>query len=336
MLFPGDALSRCTKLFWIAHRQRRLLLIVLMGLATLACGTDNASYPSRPIDVVTHASPGGGTDTTARTMLIGARAALGADMAVLFKGGGGGVVAMNYVASRERDGHTILALTPTHLFAMARGQGSIGIDDLVGLVRATDDPLVVAVRAGSGLTSLDELFALGRERPIKWGTGLIGGGDHVAGVLLARAAGAELSAVPFAGGGEVATQLIGGSIDAAGLNITESLDHFERGDLTAIAVMAEQRLSAIPEVPTTVELGIAVTFTTIRGYAVLKGTAEERIEELERGLLAGLNHPVFRQYLAGVGLSDTSVAGRAIWDAQLRQLYDDARSALIELGIATQ
>lgn len=309
-------------------------MIALALVAALsACESRNDRFPSRPIAVVTHASPGGGTDATARAMLVGAREALDQDMAVIFKGGGGGVVALNYAASRPRDGYTVLALTPTHLLTMARGQGEIGIDDLVGLVRATDDPLVVSVRAGSGLDSLQDLFALGRQRPIRWGTGLVGGGDHLAGVLLARAAGAKLNAVPFAGGGEMAAQLIGGSIDAAGLNITESLEHFERGGLKALAIMAEERLSSIPDVPTTIELGVDVTYTTVRGYAVLKGTPPERIEILERGLRAGLEHEVFRQYLRGVGLSDTAIAGREVWDAQLRRLHADARRALVEVGM---
>jgi putative tricarboxylic transport membrane protein len=273
-------------------------MLVLIALSTHACGTQEGPYPSRPIDIVTHASPGGGTDATARTMLIGARRALDTDMAVLFKGGGGGVVAMNYVASRPRDGHTVLAITPTHLLAMARGQGSIGIDDLIGLVRATDDPLVVAARAGAGLATLQDLFALGRQRPVKWGTGLIGG-----------------------------------IIDAAGLNITESLDYFERGTLTPLAVMAEHRLSVIPDVPTTLELGVDVVYTTVRGYAVLAGTPEDRIERLERGLMAGLEDPAFRRYLRGVGLSEASVAGREVWDAQMRRLYEDARRTLVEVGM---
>lgn len=70
-----------------------LCVAVLSGSA--GCTDRDAEFPARPIDVVTHASPGGGTDLTARSMIAGAREALGVDMAVVFKGGGGGVVAMN-------------------------------------------------------------------------------------------------------------------------------------------------------------------------------------------------------------------------------------------------
>ena len=290
-------------------------------------------FPSRPVDIITHASPGGGTDLTARNMIAGARGALGTEMAVVFKGGGGGVVAMNFVADRPRDGHTLMAITPTHLFALARGQSAITIDDLVGVARATEDPLVVTTRADNAIESLADLVALGHDRPIKWGTGLVGGIDHIAGLALADAASTALSAVPFNGGGEVAANILGGNIDAAALNLSEALDEIERGDFRALAVMAGDRLPLIPDTPTTIELGYDVTFSTVRGYVVLRGTPEDRIVRLEQGLLAGMQQPVYQEYLVGVGLLPSGVAGRDVWDRQIRELYSQAREAMLALGM---
>ena len=306
------------------------LLVFSLG-APVACA--QANFPERPIDIVTHASPGGGTDATARAVARGMREALDADMGVLPRTGGGGVVAMSYVNSRPRDGHTLLAITPTHLFAMARGQGPLTIDDVVGVARAADDPIVVMVRGDSDVVTLAGLVELGRERPIKWGTTQIGGVDHIAGATLADRTGTQLSVVPFAGGGEIVTNLMGGSIDAAGLNLTEALDQILRGDFRALAVMSERRVKRIEDVPTTVELGYDVVFSTVRGYLVLQGTPEERIEILEQAMLEGMSQPAYLDYLAGSGLEPGSVAGRKEWDSQVRRLYRDARSAMIALGI---
>jgi putative tricarboxylic transport membrane protein len=306
--------------------------LLLQGTALVASQVSE-SFPSRPIDIVTHASPGGGTDTTARTLLVGAREALGVNMAVLPKVGGGGLVAMSYVSTQPRDGYTLMGITPTHLFAIARGQGPLKIEDLVGVVRATDDPIVVMVRAGQEIETLEDLIALGRRRPIKWGTTQIGGVDHVAGAVLAKVAGTQLSVVPFGGGGEVVTNLMGRNVDAAGLNLTEGLEQIRRGDFRALAVMAERRMEAIADVPTTVELGYDVQFSTVRGYVVLRGTPEDRIEILERGLLKAMEHPTYQSYLKGAGLDLGSVAGREVWDAQIDRLYRQARDAMIELGI---
>ncbi len=311
---------------------RTLAWGVLMGSATLAHAAPQA-FPSRSIDVVTHASPGGGTDATARTLLVGAREAFGVGMAVLPRIGGGGLVAMSYVSRQPRDGHTLMGITPTHLFAIARGQGPLKIQDLVGVARATDDPIVVMVRASENIRTLQDLVALGRRRPIKWGATQIGGVDHVAGAVLARTTDTKLSVVPFGGGGEIVTNLLGGNIDAAGLNLTEGLDQIRRGDFRALAVMADRRMEAIPEVPTTVELGYDVQFSTVRGYVVLRGTPEDRIEVLEQALLKGMKHPTYQAYLRGAGLDVGSVAGREVWDAQIARLYRQAREAMIELGI---
>jgi tripartite-type tricarboxylate transporter receptor subunit TctC len=305
---------------------------LLVALAATAVSAQE-SYPSRPIDIVTHASPGGGTDATARSMALGARRALDVDMAVVPRTGGGGVVAMNYVNQRARDGYTVLAITPTHLFAIARGQGPLKIDDLVAVARSTDDPIVVMVRNDSPVQTLEDLLELGRQRPIKWGTTQIGGVDHVAGAVLAQRAGTELSVVPFSGGGEIVTNLMGGSVDAAGLNLTEALDQIKRGDFRALAVMSEQRLASIPDVPTTVELGYNVVFSTVRGYLVLKGTPEDRIAILEKGMLEGMHQQNYLDYLHGSGLDESSIAGREVWAAQVQRMYVDARQAMIDLGI---
>jgi len=315
------------------RRPAAAALCVAATCALVAFAAVGQEFPARPIDIVTHASPGGGTDATARSMVLGTKLALDVDMAVVPRTGGGGIVALNYVNSRPRDGHTVLAITPTHLFAIARGQGPIRIEDLVPVARATDDPIVVMVRGDSDVQTLADLIALGRERPIKWGTTQIGGVDHVAGAILAQRADTELSVVPFSGGGEIVTNLMGGSVDAAGLNLTEALDQIQRGDFRALAVMAEARLGSIPDVPTTVELGYDVVFSTVRGYLVLAGTPEDRIDVLEKGMLEGMRQENYIAYLEGSGLDQSSIAGREAWGAQVQRLYVDARQAMIDLGI---
>ena len=319
---------------------KRSILIPALAATTLTFGLGTASaqddFPSRAIDVVTHASPGGGTDTTARTLLIGSRRALGEDMRIVPRTGGGGILAMNYVNEAERDGHTLMAITPTHLFAIARNQGPLEIDDLVGVVRTTDDPVVVMVRADSEYQTLDDLIAGGRETSIKWGTTQIGGIDHVAGATLADVADTNISVVPFSGGGEIVTNLMGGNIDASGLNITEAIDQLEGGDFRALAVMANERMDVIPDVPTTVELGYDVTFSTVRGVVALKGTPQDRIDALEEAMLEGMEHSAYQAYLNGTGLDGSSVGNAEVWNEQIRDLYTAAEKAMRDLGMVEE
>ncbi len=301
--------------------------------ATAGMAEPAEDFPQKPIEVVIHTSPGGGTDMTARTMLIGMRSALSPNIFITPKIGGGGLVALNYAGSRARDGHTLLAITPTHLFAIARGQGSLRIDDLVGVARATDDPLIIVVNAKSELRTLEDLIQRGKRSPVKWGTAQIGGVDHMAAAIFGKRAGTRIAAVPFGSGGEIVTNLMGQNIEAAGLNLTEALDRIQRGDFRALAVMSEKRLVSLPDVPTTVEMGIPVVYSTVRGYVVLKGTPQDRIDALEAAILQSMKNPAFQSFLTRSGLSPQSIAGSDVWDRQIKQMYEDARAAMQELGM---
>lgn len=324
----------------ITNTLKHSVVTIAVATTTMSLGlgiaTAQSDFPERPVEVVTHASPGGGTDTTARTLLIGTRRALGADMRINPRTGGGGVLAMNFVDQAERDGHTLMAITPTHLFAIARNKGPLEIDDLVGIVRTTDDPIVVMVRADSNYETLDDLIEAGRDNSIKWGTTQIGGVDHVAGATLADVADTEISVVPFSGGGQIVTNLMGGNIDAAGLNITEAIDQIEGGDFRALAVMSKERMDILPDVPTTVEHGYDVTFSTVRGVVALRGVPQERLDILEEAMLEGMQHSAYQAYLTGTGLDGNSIGDAEEWNEQIRDLYESAEKAMTDLGMVEQ
>ncbi|MDD9815974.1 MAG: tripartite tricarboxylate transporter substrate binding protein [Gammaproteobacteria bacterium] len=295
-----------------------------------------ADFPSGPIEVVTHAGLGGGTDTTARMLLIRTRRNLKADAVVNPKTGGGGRVAMSYVKNRPADGHTVMAITPTHLFTMAQGRAPLGIDDIKGVVRSTDDPIVVMVRGDSPLRTMEDLVKAGRKTPVKWGTTQIGGVDHVAAATFGKEADTRIAVVPFEGGGEIVTNLMGGNIQAAGLNVTEAKDQLERGDFRALVSLTEKRISSLPDTPSAGEKGVNAFFSTVRGIVVLKGVPQERVQILEAAMLKAMKHKTYQGYLTGNGLDADSIAGSEVWDRQIRRMYADARRALLDLGMVKQ
>lgn len=306
-------------------------LAASMPAWTLSAAAED--FPSRPIEVVTHASAGGGTDTTARMLLIRTRRALKNDAIVVPKTGGGGRVAMNYVKGRPADGHTVMAITPTHLFTMASGNSPLGIDDIKGVIRSTDDPIVVMVRGDSNLRTIEDLVSASQSAPVKWGTTQIGGVDHVAAATFGKSASAKIAVVPFEGGGEIVTNLMGGNIQAAGLNITEAKEQIERGDFRALLTLTEKRIPSLADTPSAGEKGINAYFSTVRGIVVLKEVPDGRVKTLEAAMLKAMKHKVYQNYLSGNGLDASSVAGAAEWDRQIRRMYNDARAALEELGM---
>lgn len=308
-------------------------LALLAAIVLPAYAADD--YPGdKTIEVVIHAKYGGGTDTTARMMMIRSRSELGTDMVVVSKRGGGGAAAQAYLKSKPADGYTLMALTQTHLYTIARGKGGMEIDDMVGVARAMDDPTFITVQTDSPYMTLADLIAASKEKPLNWGVGEIGSTEHIGLLKFAKVACIKVKAVPFGSGAQMVQALMSGAIDATLPNVSEALGQIQDGTFRPLAVMNDKRLSDYPDVPTTFELGYKVKTSTTRGYAVKAGTPEPIIQKLSDALTSAMRHKTFRGYLRSSGLSaDDSVADWRVWDAQLKEEYASAREAMLELGL---
>lgn len=291
-------------------------------------------FPARTIEVVTHSGAGGGTDITARMMMVQAPAEFGVELTVVNRTAGSGTAALAYAASRPRDGHTLLLITQTHLLTMLRNRLPTQLDDLVGIARATEDPQVLMVKAGSPLADTQAFIAASRGRALKYGGTHVGSVDHISIFAFARAASfTPPTLVPFRGGGDIIINLVGGNIDAALANPAEAEAQIRAGEVKPLMALSRQRLAALPDVPTAIELGIESVAATSRGFAVLKGTPEDRIARLEEGLLKAMNSAVFQNYLRTSGQAPDSVAGREVWQRQLAAFNTEGREALTTLGL---
>ena len=304
--------------------------IALVTTAGAAVAADE--FPSKPIEVVIHAKYGGGTDTTARMMMIRTRRILGADLVVVSKPGGGGATAQTYANSKPRDGYTLLALTQTHLYTLARGKSPLKIDDLVGVARAMDDPTFITVHKDSPYKDIQALVEASKTKALNWGVGEIGDADHIGLARFAKAAGIKYKAVPFGSGAQMVQALLAGSIDATLPNVSEAVGQISEGSVRPLAVLSPKRLGGYPDVPTSFEIGIPVKVTTTRGYAVLKGTPQPVVDKLSKALVKAMKHKTFANYLSGSGLAaDESVVGSEEWTKNLREEYNIAVEALTDL-----
>ena len=254
---------------------KRLLASAALIAASFVPAHAADDFPDgKTIEVVIHAKYGGGTDTTARMMMIRSRRILDTDMLVVAKRGGG-------------------------------GKGGMTIDGMVGVARAMDDPTFITVRTDSPHKTLEDIIAASKEKPLNWGVAEIGGTEHIGLLKLAKAAGFKVKAVPVGSGAQM--------------------------------VQALMSLGGYPDVPTTFELGYEVKTSTTRGYAVKAGTPEPIVQKLSDALTEAMKHDTFGNYLRSSGLNpEESVAGWQEWDAQLKQEYADAKTAMIELGIIKQ
>ncbi len=312
---------------------KQLLVGAVIAAAPLGAIADE--FPSKPIEVVIHSSYGGGTDTTARMMMIRSRSNLETDMFVVSKRGGSGATAQGYVLSKPADGYTVMALTQTHLYTMAQGKSEMKIDDIVGVARAMDDPTFIAVGKDSPYQTLDDLVAAGKDGALNWGVANIGGTEHIGLAQLAKVSGMNYKPVAMGSGLQMVQGLVSGELDATLPNVSEGGSMIEDGSIRPLAVMAKKRLAGYPDVPTTWELGYEVSTSTTRGYAVRADTPPAIINKLSEALVDAMNHETFANYLESAGLdAATSVAGTEVWDAQLKEEYAKATEALEVLAAA--
>ena len=312
----------------------------LMGVAALAVtavapALADDEYPSKTIEVITHAGAGGGTDVTTRMMLLRTRRELKADMVVANRRGGNGAAAMGYFQTRPDDGYTVLAFTIGHAITIAKGKTDLKVEDMQPLARGTDDPQIFMVncKTSAHKTGAEMIEAM-KSTKLKFGTTNAGGIDHITAYVFADKGGLmQPDIVPFAGGGEVATQLVAGSVDVGVLNLSEASAQIDSGDVCPLIVLGTARMGPIPDAATAQELGIDAVFSTVRGFVTHAGVDGEKAAKLEEGMLKAMNHAVYQGYLQSVGLDSNSVAGADEWGTQIQKMIDDMTPAIKAMGL---
>lgn len=235
--------------------------------------------PKRP-ECIAPAAPGGGFDLTcklAQSALLESKL-LKSPMRVTYMPGGVGAVAYNaVVAQRPADAGTITAFSSGSLLNLAQGKFGRFDENAVKWLAAIGTSYgAIAVRSDSPYKTLDDLVAAIKADPSKvviGSGGTVGGQDWMQTALLARAAGIDptrLRYVAMEGGGELATALLGGHIQVASTDISDSVPHIASGDMRILAVLSEERLpnATVSDIPTAKEQGYDVVWPVIRGFYV--------------------------------------------------------------------
>lgn len=259
-----------------------LLSLACIGLA----GYTLAEEPRRP-ECIAPAAPGGGFDLTcklAQSALLESKI-LSRPMRVTYMPGGVGAVAYNsVVAQRADDGGTITAFSSGSLLNLSQGKFGRFDESAVRWLAAVGSSYgAIAVRADSEFKTLDDLVAALKADPSKvviGSGGTVGGQDWMQTALIARAAGVEprrLRYVAMEGGGELATALLGGHIDVASTDISDSVPHIESGGMRILAVMSDERLpgESVADIPTAKEQGYDVSWPVIRGFYMGPDVSDE-------------------------------------------------------------
>lgn len=309
--------------------------VLAAGLVALGLSAHGqaAEFPGKTIEVVTHSGAGGGTDLTARAMVRAVEPIIGTDMIVVNRPGGAGVVSLKYLEDRPSDGYTLLTWTTGHAVQQAKN-GATTAEGLIPIARATNDPQVLMTACGK-FDDAEAFIEAQKEKPLRYGVTHVANIDDVSAFMFGKAAGIQQpQIVPFEGGGDLETNLIGGNVDVAVLNYGEAAAQIDAGKICPMIVMAESRLESAPDVATTADLGIDADYSTVRGFAVAEGTPPEVVEKLRTTLMEGMQGEQFGNFLtSAMGLSpETSVADHEVWGEQMNAAVKNMNAALVELG----
>ena len=275
----------------------RLLLGALLAMCVAVVAPESVaqSYPVRPIRLVVPFGAGGGTDNLARIVEPFVSKALGQPLVIENRPGGGSVIGMDAVAKAPGDGYT-LVMTDTSI-AVNPSLKPLPYDTLkdfepVSLMATA--PVILVAHPKVPAKTLQEFVKLAREQPGKfnYASGGNGASTHLGGELLKLVAGIDILHVPYKGTGPAMNDLIGGHVDVMFSGISSARPFMESGALRALAVTGEARNSAVPEVPTFAEAGLAgVTASTYWGVLAPKGTPKDIIERVNAEFAKAMRDP---------------------------------------------
>ena len=289
-----------------------------------------AEWPTdRPIEMIVAFAPGGGTDIMLRTLAPFIEAELGTQVPVLNRPGASGEIAYTALSQAKPDGYTISSLnTPGFLTMQVDRKLRFDPAAICPLARIVEDPGTFIVQSGAPYQTLADLVAFAKDNPGKVSVGTTGVGtdEHLAMLQLEKAAGIDLTAVPFGGANEAKTALLGGHVNVIGLNVAEYTTS-DQNALRALAQFAEQRSTLAPDLPTAKEQGFDVMMSSERGVAARCDVPEADRARLAQAIEAALAKPEFQEKAKQQQLPLSYLSG-ADWTAQMPARLERFREIL--------
>ncbi|HET9709339.1 MAG TPA: tripartite tricarboxylate transporter substrate binding protein [Gemmatimonadales bacterium] len=288
------------------HRSAACILAAALALPLPAAAQSADAYPNRPVKMIIPYAPGGATDIIARIVGVHLTKSLGQPFLVENHPGATGNIALEMVAKAPADGYTLLVgNVSTNTINENTFANTLTIKpsrDLVGVTKLVEIPHIVGASASFPANSIAELIALAKKSPgkINYGSAGIGSYPHLDMEKFERAAGIQLTHVPYKdGAGKMVPSLISGETQVAFINLSSTLPHVRAGRIKALATTAPQRLAELPDVPTMAELGYAGIGTNAwQGMFAPAATPKAIVDKLHDAVATALSGPAMKEDLA--------------------------------------
>ena len=319
----------------------RLASICALALACASFAAPQSAlgqpYPNRPVKIVIPFAAGSGSDIVGRLLAEDLRKALNQSFVVENKPGASAQIAAEYVAKSAPDGYTLLLTTNTAHSANPFLFKKLNYDpvrDFTPIARITYTPYVLAVRPDSGVATVSDLVMKARANRGALNYGYGNSTSQVAGAAFAQRAGIEVTAIPYKSMPPVLTDLLGGRIDFAFVDLTSIHSHLKAGDLKPIAFTLRKRASQLPAVPTVSETAGFAGYE-VTSWIGLVGPADmprEIVDRLNGEINRILTRSDVRARLADLG-AETAPSSPDELATFIREQLDSWRAKIAAAGI---
>ena len=264
-------------------------LLAVLAITLIIPSISFAGFPEKPITYTIPFNPGGESDITARLQEPELEKYLGVAVNVTHKPGGGGAVAWSeFQRTAKPDGYSVVGCNIPHIIGqpLIRKDAGYKTDGMKVVMWFHFTPNALVVSKDSPFKTLDDFVQFAKKKPF---VGTVGGSgtysaNHLETIRFMKAAGIDLTYVPYTGTGPVIPALMGGHLKGAMTYTPVSVNYKDK--FRTLAVAAEERVPAMPDVPTFKELGYDIVGGAFRGVAVPLGTPQPVVDKLAEAYTA--------------------------------------------------
>jgi putative tricarboxylic transport membrane protein len=277
-------------------RLHSLLATACLSLFVSSAAQAQVAYPVNRVTLVTHSSPGGGTDVFLRNLNKHLSGVIKTSFAVENIRGGSGATAVAHVAKGAADGSIFYGTTPTYIQTTLLSKPPVGYDGLDPMVIVFIDPEVIYTRAESPFKTLADVVAHAKANPGKsrWGAANPASLERIGMERLARAGGVKVPIVSHEGGGDMMIGVLNGTYDIGIGEVQELQGQLEAGKIRLLATLSESRLAGLPQLPTAKEQGLNVVIRKFRGIASPKGMPDAIAKTWEDAIRKVVESPAYK------------------------------------------
>ena len=264
-----------------------------------------AAYPDKPVRLIVPFAAGGNADFVARLCGEGMSQALGQPVVLDYRTGAGGSLGAEMAARAAPDGYTLFTGSNGPLTVNPFVQAKLSYDplkDFIAIGLANLAPHCLVINDAVPAKTLAELIALSKKQAVNVGTSGAGSASHMTLARFNAATGANITHVPYRGGGALIPDLLSGSISGAMTELSTALPQVGGGRVRVLGVAWSKRSPQVPDVPTMIEQGVKdFTAASYVGILAPAGTPAEIVKTLEGALAKALNAKELQQKMLNSG-----------------------------------